>query len=560
MQTFKSKNEPSVTLFNALLMTDRSRQACVISLRRIAHHLNKNGRDSLWQILGKVLGCNDSPQKFLSTVIDACSHQMTPELLNQFHNQAVKLADEHVCTLTPHKSVYQYITGQHRDHLSRLFPEGLHGISSFLGKKDSINLGLTNTQLYFDTQTFNHLKARCDSLDLNQHRMSLLMNRDSSPYSYYFCAKLQVHDMMMGCWNLSSPFFAPFFARLSHLSCSSNSALQSVPVDVILSPKNTRGKDLELMSLNIGDPASVGKFCENMQQLHQGQQPMRQIHQLQVCFNQHQLDGMINILRAMKGLAKHIEIKTTGMQPTVWYADQIDFHSIFHPNLQSLSFDSVIHFNQMEHMRGHCPRLKYVGMETITKGANKVEFVVDLALLGVSHSVEHLNLRLEHVPYQRVYCFGKLKVPIRWLSQLFATTSHYPSLRRITLSYSEPDTMPFTRKFLWYMRKHSSTMLNLGMSHRKIAVVLKLTMQTAPAITIPGYDSNRNMDIHADHETFFLHRPDHFAKEYLCELFKDIVDWVDTIRNDAKMQAYKEGDMDYNFELTREIWFHFHEN
>ena len=274
---------------------DRSQLSNIIATTRLVHHFSQPNLDVLKSCIFKQLGCHNEAN-FLCKSLLSLSKTMTLEATATIKNKAMELADlqsiqqslDHDNKITNnnasnHKSnhitLHKHIQQQHNDPLSQLDSDTIDHLGTFLLKKESVEFGYLNKQLFIETQKHSYLLKRCkdtndEPLHMDNNRVRKLVLEKCIPFNYYFPKNLEMnlfHDEWTSFWdiNLSSNSlkekifgFENFFGKLQSINCKTCRSLCCVPWDVVFATR----QDIENIFINVeiipGSFNHVKKFCD----------------------------------------------------------------------------------------------------------------------------------------------------------------------------------------------------------------------------------------------------------------------------------------------------------
>ena len=265
---------------------DRSKLSNVIATTRLLPFFSTQNVSQMKSCIFEQLGCENESQ-FLCKVLQSLYKNMSVESTAIIKNKAIEIADLQSMTPTQnlndiitkprnnakcsdnHITVYKYIQQQHHDLLSKLHSDIIDYLGTFLNKKQSIEFGYLNKQLYIETQKHSYLLKRCkdDGLILGDQKMSRLLQSQSNSFNYSFpteltlrwCKKYQVS-------KLSD--FDLFFRRLNTLQCYTLTCLSHIPCHALFNHNTNRDDKLQKLTLTLnfigipdGQIDAIKKFC-----------------------------------------------------------------------------------------------------------------------------------------------------------------------------------------------------------------------------------------------------------------------------------------------------------
>ena len=218
---------------------DRSRLSSMISVTRLLPHFSPENVDVMKSCIFEQLECDNETQ-FLCKALQSLCKTLSIESLSIIKEKAIQIADSQniqQCNKSKdnnHVTVYKYTQQQYNDPFSRLHSDVIDYFGTFLCKKQSIEFGYLNKQLYIETQKHSYLIKRCNDecLDLENYHFDKMIWQHSDGFDYSFGRhlSLSIHEPF-DVSNITS--FNNFFSRLSSLKCFNLSCLWYVPVDML---------------------------------------------------------------------------------------------------------------------------------------------------------------------------------------------------------------------------------------------------------------------------------------------------------------------------------------
>ena len=163
---------------------DRSSFSNVVATIRLLEHFPDEELNALKQILIQQLGCADERQ-FLCKVLSLIYKSLSEESITILKNKAMKIAENTLicdsftsnCNNNNNNredkrlSIYTLMQKQSKDNLSQLPSDTIDHLGSYLSKKQSIEFGYLNRQLYIESQKYSYLLKRhhnsCNDEDLS---------------------------------------------------------------------------------------------------------------------------------------------------------------------------------------------------------------------------------------------------------------------------------------------------------------------------------------------------------------------------------------------------------
>ena len=170
---------------------DRSKFANILITTRLLPHFTSENIEMMKSCIFEQFRCANESQ-FLCKILENMHKSLSNESTKIIKNKAIEIADQqemiinsqntnnyhnHV-TAQPVKiskdtnttsipntkavTVYNYIQDKYNDQLSILNSDTIDQIGSFLTKRESIEFGYLNKQLYIETQKLSYLLKRCN--------------------------------------------------------------------------------------------------------------------------------------------------------------------------------------------------------------------------------------------------------------------------------------------------------------------------------------------------------------------------------------------------------------
>ena len=237
---------------------NRSKLSNVLSTTRLLPYFSDENVEKVRSCLYQELGCENEAQ-FVCQILKSIYKRMTNQSIANIKNKVMEIADsqqlqfkykssgndhDHDTTnsstndesLKRNMTVYKFVQQQYSDPFSQLHSDIIDYFGTFLSKKQSIEFGYLNKQLFIETQKHSYLLKRCkDILSLGTHEISKIYLGGTDAFSFTFPRRLfldvsQMNQDMIKQMN----FFGNFFRRLSHLVCWNIVSLTCVPLQFLL--------------------------------------------------------------------------------------------------------------------------------------------------------------------------------------------------------------------------------------------------------------------------------------------------------------------------------------
>ena len=216
---------------------DRSRLSNIISVTRLLPHFSPENVDVMKSCIFEQLECENESQ-FLCKALQSLCKTLSIESLSTIKNKAIQIADsQHITRFKDDNlvTVYKYVQQRYNDPFSRLHSDIIDYFGTFLSKRQSIEFGYLNKQLYIETQKHSYLIKRCNDqcLDLNDGHLYRIISNNSDGFDYSFGSDLTLSiNKPYNVSNISC--FNNFFTRLSTIKCFSLTSLSYIPIDMLL--------------------------------------------------------------------------------------------------------------------------------------------------------------------------------------------------------------------------------------------------------------------------------------------------------------------------------------
>ena len=262
---------------------DRSKYSNIIATTRLLPHFSSQNINKFKSCIFEQLGCKNESQ-FICKALKSLYKTISVESITIIKNTAIEIADTQPSTHTTlhfdaegnakdnkdnHITVHKYIHSQYNDPLSRLHSDIIDYFGTFLNKKQSIEIGYLNKQLYIETQKHSYLLKRCkdDAFILDDQKMSKLLQSQSNAFNYSF-----PKDLTLRLRNISYVSkllnFNLFFRGLKILQCTNFSSLSCIPCEIFFDSGMNRYHVLDKFTLKLYFPPApndsietINKFC-----------------------------------------------------------------------------------------------------------------------------------------------------------------------------------------------------------------------------------------------------------------------------------------------------------
>ena len=360
---------------------DRSKLSNVLSTTRLLPYFSNDNVDKVRSCLYHELGCENESQ-FVCKILKSVYKTMTNQSLANIKNKVMEIADQqqiqlkykstgNVTTNTNtvnreskrNMTVYKYIQQQYNDPLSRLHSDIIDYFGTFLNKKQSIEFGYLNKQLYIETQKQSYLLKRCKDKIwmLDKHRIDKIFLGKSDAFNYTFPRRLILHASPMNQYMIKQMhFFSNFFRRLNVLNCWNAASSSCVPLKFLLNKNSNYYSDsasqntIQKLRFSLFAPSTdvnhtqkidtINSICKKFDNINIECKDMRNIEKFEWsmpwCSSdandsekmQSVLVGCKQVLIRFGGISKSIQLENC----QVMIDTLEEMKSIFHSNLKHL--------------------------------------------------------------------------------------------------------------------------------------------------------------------------------------------------------------------------------
>ena len=234
---------------------DRSKLSNVLASTRLLLLFSPRKIETMRLCIYQELGCETEAQ-FLCKVLQSTYKSLSNKSLTNIKNKAVEIANAELIypnvdnnenhtnvdnckTKNNHITAHKYIQQQYHDPLSQLQSDIIDYLGTFLSKKQSIEFGYLNKQLYIETQKQSYLLNRCkdNAVKLNDNRINAIFLGKIDAFNYTFPKKvfLNLHKNNGNTTKMTrSMVFTNFFCRVNTLTCWNIFSLSCVPLELLL--------------------------------------------------------------------------------------------------------------------------------------------------------------------------------------------------------------------------------------------------------------------------------------------------------------------------------------
>ena len=349
---------------------------CVVSITRLLQHFNLTNVCKFKQLLMKELACTDESQLWCR-ILPSLSEILTHESLTILKKQTMSLAEQQPSNLNKNISVYKQMQQNYKDRLSSLHSDVVDYLATFLDKKQSIELGYLNQQLYIETQKQSYLIKRCNDpmFSISDFTVDRFIWKQTNPFTYSLPQSIIVSVKTLAKFNYvnsllqSSQWYKNIFRISNTFLCQNFSYLANIPIEIFFSkdghfrdckysgrlPKIDQFSCILRENYDYTDLAmytSVRTFCDNFDNyyLHNCACDINNIR----CIKKLIIDEHLKHYGGDQGMRKEIlltlgpishKIKINNSRISIDNVTQ--FKKIFHSNLDIFEFNdkSRVHIN-----------------------------------------------------------------------------------------------------------------------------------------------------------------------------------------------------------------------
>ena len=360
-------------------LTMSSSSSCIVSIIRLLKHFDLINGQKFQQLLMKELECANEAQLWCK-ILPSLSTVITNQSLSSLKEETMKIAEQqpalkHTHSINKSKripsiSIYKYIQQKYKDPISNLHSDIIDYLGTFLDKKQSIELGYLNKQLYIETQKQSYLlKRRNDPMfSINDFTADRFHWKQTNPFAYSLPQKIHIGVKPYQRFNhtnyllQSSKWYKNIYYVLNEFTCQNFGYLANIPIDKLFGKQghfkhyqyNARLPEIEKFTCMLREKYkysdqhslnSVNIFCSNFSNYYtrycaNNVENIRNIKQLVI--DQHYThDGKDQqmrktILLTLGKISKKIKINNS----YICFNNKMESKEIFQPNLKVFEFDS----------------------------------------------------------------------------------------------------------------------------------------------------------------------------------------------------------------------------
>ena len=335
-----------------------SNSACMFSITRLLQHFNDANVKKFRQLLIKELGYDNEAQ-LLCKILLIISRSMTNETLQVLKNATMTLAEQQPSKDDKTVSVCTQMKQKYKDRLSNLNSDIIDYFGTFLSKKQSIEIGYLNKQLYIETQKQSYLLKRLNDppLVLNSNQCEKFFDKQTNQFPYSLpthlhlsiCNIEQQQQLQHSQWYTKNAF-----SVLNNFQCDSyvNECLAAIPIKQFFCQNRNRNlqhftqqarssqiKKFEI-SATVWNKEAITTFCNNFTQYFildckNNVNNVRNIEQLTVENTDTTIHDMSELLLTLGQISNKIKMISCQL-----HVDTInELQAIFHTNLKAFEYD-----------------------------------------------------------------------------------------------------------------------------------------------------------------------------------------------------------------------------
>ena len=345
-----------------------SNTACLYSITRLIEHFNDANTSKFRQLLIKELNYYNEAE-LLCKILPFLSKSMTNESLTILKNETIKLSEQQPSKYDKTISVYKQVQKQNKGRLSNLHSDIIDYFGTFLSKKQSIEIGYLNRQLYIETQKQSYLLKRLNINDqplvLDNIRVEKFFHNQTNLFSYTLPTQLHLaisestkqQQLQHSQWYKKNAF-----SVLNSFTCQFhvNQCLGAIPVQQFFCQNRNRnlnhftqkhmgghvqGRSQDIKKFEciagVWNKKEIITFCNNFDNYFSNVcknevNNIRNIEQLTVqntCDMIH--DDMSQLLLTLGQISKKIKMEKCAVD----VKDINQLKRIFHTNLKALEYD-----------------------------------------------------------------------------------------------------------------------------------------------------------------------------------------------------------------------------
>ena len=231
------------TLTHLLLFHMASSAACVLAMTRLLEQFTDANASKFKQLLIKELEYDNEAQ-LLCKMLPLLSKSMTNKCLITLKNKTMKLAEQQTSKYDKTISVYKQIQQQYKDRLSKLHSDIIDYFGTFLDKKQSIEIGYLNKQLYIETQKQSYLLKRLnDEISIDDFTIDRFHWKQTNPFCYSLPKSVDICVQPDEVFNYAesllhkSDWFQNIFNVLNSFTCGNIDYLTYIPINKFFGQK-----------------------------------------------------------------------------------------------------------------------------------------------------------------------------------------------------------------------------------------------------------------------------------------------------------------------------------
>ena len=417
--------------------------SCIISITRLLSHFNLTNGQKFQKLLMNELGCDNEAQLWCK-ILPSLSTLLTNQSLSKLKKETMIIAEQQLQPSTNKticitnndntetetekdipvckeicRSVYKAMQHRYKDPISSLHSDIIDYLGTYLDKKQSIEFGYLNKQLYIETQKQSYLlKRRNDAIfSINDFTADRFHWKETNPFAYSLPQNIHIgvkpYERFNRVNNLlqSSKWYKNIFYVLNKFTCQNFSYLANIPIDKLFSIQghfkhnayNARLPQIETFACMLRenyqycDEKSLNAtriFCKNFENYYKNKcnnnaNNIRNIKQLLIdkhyTHNGNDQGMRKKILLTLGKISKYIKINNSDIS-----IDNIkELQQIFQANLKTFEFDSSseIFFDES---------LDMSGVNNINNNIDDFDFEVSYVLKSLDLSARSFQMFMIH--------------------------------------------------------------------------------------------------------------------------------------------------------------------
>ena len=215
-----------------------SSTACIISITRLLKHFDDTSCQKFKQLLLQELKYTNEAELWCKALL-LLSKSMTDDSLSRIKKEIIIIGDQQPSINNNAISVWQEIQQKYKDRLSNLHSDIIDHLGTFLDKKQSIEFGYLNRQIYIETQKQSYLLKRCNDTPfiINDKMEKKFFSPQTSTFAYNFPKQLEIkvksNNKNQAFEMQDSQWYQNAFYILNRFKCDENGFkyLEAIPIE-----------------------------------------------------------------------------------------------------------------------------------------------------------------------------------------------------------------------------------------------------------------------------------------------------------------------------------------